>query len=143
VTSIEITVSADKQSRERGLHDVTFRRNPQHAFVQTLTADELVDLYTEADNYLADLRRDGYEEPDDFCMFTTAGNRAVAEMIDVLQKELEKGIMDVDQARAFLDTSMDRIAATHGEIWDTDVRENIADEITDAWQEAFGEGITL
>jgi hypothetical protein len=140
---IEITGPAkDTVMAKAGKLDVTFQWNASQSTVVSLTRDEITDLRVAIEVAEASELYDGYEEPDDYCLFTTAGNRAVAEMIDILQAAIKNGLSE-DEARSFLDTEMDRIAGQHGEIWDTDVRESIADEITDAWQEAFGEGITL
>jgi hypothetical protein len=136
---IEIVPSSDIEARERGMLDVVFRRTEARSTVVTMSKDEVLDLREEIGQAIedGDLFK-GYEEPDDFEMFSAAANRLVDEMCNELETELAKNIMDEDQARAFLDTRMDRIAAVHGEIWDTNVRECIADTVSDSWKLAFG-----
>jgi hypothetical protein len=144
MTTFDIIPSQDVVSREAGDVDVQFRLSPQKATVVTLTKDALVDLARAIADFRESDEFGDYDEPDDFGMYTAQGDRAVDTLVKDLVAGLQQGTLtDPDEARAFLDTTMDRIAGKHSEVWDTDVRESIADEIAAPWKDHFGEEFSI
>lgn len=141
---MEIRIEESRKSRESGTElDVVFQWNAAQSTVVTLSRDQVLDLQRKIEGVRNDDLFAGYDEPDDFGMYSTAGDREVENMVGTLAKLLQARKIDEDTARAYLDTKMDAIAGTHDEVWDTDVREAIADELNDLWTEAFGEGLSL
>lgn len=75
--------------------------------------------------------------PAEFGMFTTAGNRAAARIVEkVLLLPLSTSDKEL---YAFLSKEMNAISSKHGEVWDTDVREAIIGRI----ERAIGRSLTI
>jgi len=134
---ITVTAANHQQYRALGMVDVTFKRTETQSTVVTMTKDELLDLGCEIEATACSDLFAGYEEPDDFGMYGPSGNREVANMIDTLVAAIKNGLPE-EEAQSYLDTERDRIAGNHSEVWDTDVREEIADTLAPVWAEAFG-----
>jgi len=66
---------------------------------------------------------------DDFEMFSAAGNRAVAAMVDRIVREGESGKLLRPGLEEEVERRMGVIAEKHAEVWDTAVREIVWGQI--------------
>jgi len=130
------------ESHELGKLDVAFRWNETQRTVVTVTKDELLDLGIEIDATRESELFADYEAPDDYGMYGPSGDREVENMVKTVIGAIQNGLSE-DEAREYIDTEMDRIAGTHSEVWDTDAREAIAEEISPVWKIAFGADFSL
>jgi len=130
------------ESHELGKLDVAFRWNETQRTVVTVTKDELLDLGIEIDATRESELFAGYEAPDDYGMYGPSGDREVENLVATVNGAIKNGLSE-DEAREYIDTEMDRIAGTHSEVWDTDAREAIAEEISPVWKIAFGADFSL
>ena len=130
------------ESHELGKLDVAFRWNETQRTVITVTKDELLDLGVEIDATRESELFADYEAPDDYGMYGPSGDREVENMVKTVIGAIQNGLSE-DEAREYIDTEMDRIAGTHSEVWDTDAREAIAEEISPVWKIAFGADFSL
>ena len=139
---VQVLAAQDREAANRGMVDIVFRRNPQKATVITVTKDELLDLGVEIDATRESELFADYEAPDDYGMYGPSGDREVENLVATVNGAIKNGLSE-DEAREYIDTEMDRIAGTHSEVWDTDAREAIAEEISPVWKIAFGADFSL
>src|SRR6516162_3387299 len=130
------------ESHELGKLDVAFRWNETQRTVVTVTKDELLDLGIEIDATRESELFACYEAPDDYGMYGPSGDREVENLVATVNGAIKNGLSE-DEASEYIDTEMDRIAGTHSEVWDTDAREAIAEEISPVWKIAFGADFSL